>query len=232
MTASREWDAGRPVDLRATLMPLVRGSADPAHRFVADRFWWAAWTPDGAATLAVSARGPVVSATGWGDGAGWLLDRVPQLLGAGDDWSRVDVAAFPELAGVLRAKPGLRLCATGLVLDSLVPAVLEQKVTGLEARRAWRALLHWYGTPAPGPTPVPMRVPPRAQVLRDIPTWDWHRMGVDIKRQHAVRAAAAVARGSSSRPPRRCCPGCTWCPGWGRGRPPRPRSACSATRTR
>jgi len=39
-----------------------------------------------------------------------------------------------------------------------------------------------------------MRVPPAAQVLRDIPTWSWHRMGVDIKRQHTIRAAAAVAR--------------------------------------
>ena len=63
----------------------------------------------------------------------------------------------------------------------------------MEARRAWRTMLQRYGTPAPGPTPVPMRVPPAAQVLRDIPTWSWHRMGVDLKRQHAIRAAAAVA---------------------------------------
>jgi 3-methyladenine DNA glycosylase/8-oxoguanine DNA glycosylase len=193
LSLSREWDAGRAVDLRATLMPLVRGTGDPAHRFVAGRFWWAVHTPAGAATLSLSARGSLVSAAAWGDGAAWLLERVPRLLGADDDWSSVDVAAHRELAQVLRARPGLRLCATGLVLDSLVPAVLEQKVTGMEARRAWRTLLYWYGTPAPGPTPVPMRVPPQPQVLRDVPTWDWHRMGVDIKRQQAVRAAAAVA---------------------------------------
>jgi 3-methyladenine DNA glycosylase/8-oxoguanine DNA glycosylase len=194
LSLSREWDAGRAVDLRATLMPLVRGTGDPAHRFVAGRFWWAVDTPDGAATLSLSARGPVVSAAAWGDGGGWLLERVPQLLGADDDWSSVDVGAHRELAQMLRARPGLRLCATGLVLDSLVPAVLEQKVTGMEARRAWRTLLYWYGAPAPGPTPVPMRVPPQPQVLRDVPTWDWHRMGVDLKRQQAVRSAAAVAR--------------------------------------
>ncbi|HEY2299163.1 MAG TPA: hypothetical protein VGH43_15630 [Jatrophihabitans sp.] len=188
-----EWDAGRPVDLRSTLMPLVRGKGDPAHRFVDGRFWWAAATPDGAATLALSARGSVVTASAWGDGATWLLGRVPQLLGVADDWSAVDVADHPALLRVLRTRPGMRLCATGLVMDSLVPAVLEQKVTGMEARRAWRALLHWYGTPAPGPTPAPMRVQPAAQVLRDIPTWDWHRMGVDIKRQAAMRAAASVA---------------------------------------
>lgn len=189
-----EWDAGRPVDLRATLMPLVRGAGDPAHRFVDGRFWWAVATPDGPATVSLGARGAVVAAAGWGSGAAWVLDRLPTLLGADDDWTGVDVRAHPALARVLRARPGMRLCTTGLVMDSLVPAVLEQKVTGLEARRAWRMMLTRYGEPAPGPTPVPMRVPPPAQVLRDIPTWSWHRMGVDIKRQHTIRAAAAVAR--------------------------------------
>lgn len=192
MTA-QQWDAGRPVDLRATLMPLVRGSADPVHRFVDGRFWWAAATPGGAGTLALAAKGTVVSAQAWGDGAGWLLDRVPALLGAGDDWTGVDVSAYPALTRVLRSRPGMRLCATGLVLDSLVPAVLEQKVTGLEARRAWRVLAQRYGETAPGPTPVPMRVPPSAQVLRDVPTWAWHRMGVDHKRQATIRAVASVA---------------------------------------
>jgi 3-methyladenine DNA glycosylase/8-oxoguanine DNA glycosylase len=171
----------------------VRGKGDPSHRFLDGRFWWAAATPDGEATLALSAHGSVVSANAWGPGADWVLARVPALLGADDDWTGLDVTAYPELVRELRARPGMRLCATGLVMDSLVPAVLEQKVTGMEARRAWRAMLHWYGTPAPGPTPVPMRVAPAAQTLRDIPTWDWHRMGVDIKRQSTIRAAASVA---------------------------------------
>ena len=87
----------------------------------------------------------------------------------------------------------MRLCATGLVMDSLVPTILEQKVTGHEARRAWRTLLHWYGTPAPGPTPAPMRVPPSSARLRQIPSWDWHRMGVDSRRHSAIRAVASVA---------------------------------------
>ncbi len=189
----RVWDAGRPVDLRGTLAPLARGTGDPAHRFLAGRFWWACATPEGDGTLALSARGKLVSAAAWGAGAGWLLERVPALLGAGDDWSAVDVRAYPALHRVLRTSPGLRLCATGLIFDALVPAVLEQKVTGHEARRSWRALLRWYGSPAPGPTPVPMRVPPSAAVLREVTTWDWHRMGVDHKRSSTIRAAASIA---------------------------------------
>lgn len=189
----RVWDAGRPVDLAATLAPLRRGAGDPAHLLdAAGVFWWACGTPQGDGTLAVRAAGGVVSARAWGPGAGWLLDRVPALLGDGDDWSSLDLASQPHLRQVLSRRPGLRLAATGLVLDALVPAVLEQRVTGQEAWRAWRLLLRRFGRPAPGP-PVELRVPPPARVLLDIPSWDWHRLGVDSARQRAVRAAASVA---------------------------------------
>jgi 3-methyladenine DNA glycosylase/8-oxoguanine DNA glycosylase len=189
----RVWDAGRPVDLRATLGPLRRGSADPAHRIGTDgRFWWACITPDGTGTVALQAAGPVVNAQAWGAGAGWLLDRVPTLLGAHDDWSGLDVTSVPVLERVRRARAGLRLPSTGLVLDSLVPAILEQKVTGREAWRSWQQLVRRFGEPAPGPVDR-LCVPPSPQALLDIPTWEWHRIGVDLRRQRTIRAAASVA---------------------------------------
>lgn len=189
----RVWDAGRPVDVGATLGHLRRGTGDPAHLLdAAGVFWWACDTPDGAGTLRLRAAGGVVSARSWGPGAGWLLDRVPALLGAGDDWSSLDLSTQPRLRDVLRRRPGLRLAATGLIMDALVPAVLEQRVTGADARRAWRLLLRRFGTPAPGPVGA-LRVPPCARVLLDIPSWDWHRLGVDPQRQRAIRAAATVA---------------------------------------
>jgi 3-methyladenine DNA glycosylase/8-oxoguanine DNA glycosylase len=192
--AQRRWDAGRPVDLLATLGPLRRGPGDPAHRVNRNgTFWWAGATPVGAATMALAASGSAeVRAEAWGAGADWMLDRVPVLLGAGDDWSEVDTSAHPVLHRLRRMRPGLRLPSTGLVLDALVPAVLEQRVTGGEARRSWRTLLHRFGTAAPGPDPS-LRVPPDARTLLDVPTWDWHRMGVDARRQRAIRAAATVA---------------------------------------
>lgn len=196
MTGSlqRVWDAGRPVDVATTLGPLRHGAGDLARRVDASgTFWWACATPDGDGTLALPpARGGEVTAHAWGPGAGWLLDRVPALLGDGDDWSGLDVAGSPRLADVLRRRPGVRLPATGLVLDSLVPAVLEQRVTGAEARREWRGLCRRFGTPAPGPV-ADLRVPPPSRVLLDIASWDWHRLGVDPRRQRAVRAAASVA---------------------------------------
>lgn len=188
----RIWDAGRPVDVVTTLAPLRRGAGDPAHRVDASRtFWSACATPGGDGTLAVSAIRGVVSARAWGDAAGWLLDAVPGLLGASDDWSELDVSGVPRLHEVLRRSAGMRLPRTGLVLDSLVPAVLEQKVTGTEARRSWRLLCYRFGTPAPGP--VPLRIPPSPGALLDLPSWAWHRLGVDLARQRAIRAAASVA---------------------------------------
>lgn len=190
----REWDATRPVDLRSTLGHLRRGTGDPTHRFdEAGRFWWAAATPEGDGTMAVSAAGTRVTATAWGPGAEWLLHQLPELLGDGDDWSGLDVSSVPTLHEVRRRRPGMRLARTGLVLAELVPAILEQKVTGIEARRAWRYLVHRFGTPAPGPL-AGLRVAPTASVLLQIPTWDWHRAGVDGKRTRAIRAAASVAR--------------------------------------
>jgi 3-methyladenine DNA glycosylase/8-oxoguanine DNA glycosylase len=192
-SAESIWRPGRPVDVLATLGSLCRGTGDPAHQVDPDgTFWWATLTPDGPGTVALRGGRDGVHSTAWGDGAGWLLDGVPELLGAGDDWSGLDVSMHPLLHGTRRRRPGLRLARTRLVFDSLLPAVLEQRVTGVEARRAWRGLLRRFGQAAPGPR-AGLRVPPSPDAVLDVPTWDWHRLGVDITRQRALRAAATVA---------------------------------------
>ncbi len=88
---------------------------------------------------------------------------------------------------------GVRIGRTGRVLEALVPAVLEQKVVGVEARRAWRYLLLRFGAPAPGPAPAGLRVPPPAAVWRRIPSWEWHRAGVEGVRARTIIGAAEVA---------------------------------------
>jgi 3-methyladenine DNA glycosylase/8-oxoguanine DNA glycosylase len=192
-TASTVWRAGRPVDVRNTLWPLLHGRSDRAHRVQDGRFWRAALTPAGPATLALRPAGrDEVQATAWGPGAAWTIESVPDLLGARDRLDGFE-PRHPVLVEVHRRHPGLRIPRTGLVLDSLVPAILEQKVTGTQAHQAWRFLLQKYGTPAPGPAPAGMRVPPPAAALLTVPTWDWHRAGVGIDRQRAIRAAATVA---------------------------------------
>ncbi|MGE3285555.1 MAG: DNA-3-methyladenine glycosylase [Pseudonocardia sp.] len=191
----REWRPPFPLDLAATLVPLRRGRGDPTWRSAADgaAIWRTSTTPDGAATLRLSRRvDGVVVAAAWGPGAPWVLDGLAALLGADDDPSAF-VAHHPLVAEAARRRPGLRFGATRRVWDVLVAAVLEQKVTGVEARRSWRELCHRFGEPAPGPAPDGMRVPPTATQMRAIPDWEWHRAGVDSARRRAILACAAVA---------------------------------------
>ncbi|MER8088411.1 DNA-3-methyladenine glycosylase family protein [Streptomyces sp. NPDC058316] len=197
---TRDWTPPGPLDLRLVLGPLRRGPADPTFRMTRDgAVWRACRTPAGPGTLRVTARGGRIDATAWGPGASWLLDQLPTLLGATDDPD----AFRPRhrlLALTRHSRPGLRLLRTGLVMESLIPSILEQKVTTDEAYRAWRHLVHGHGTPAPGPTDhaaftaLGLHVMPDARTWSLIPSWEWHRAGVDSKRSATILRAVRVAR--------------------------------------
>jgi 3-methyladenine DNA glycosylase/8-oxoguanine DNA glycosylase len=141
---------------------------------------------------AADERATLIRASAWGSGASWLLDALPDLLGARDDPTafRPD---HPRLRDLARRLSGLRISRTGRVLEALVPAVLEQKVVGVEAHRAWKRLLTWYGSPAPGPAPAGMRVVPDAATWLAIPSWGWHRAGVEAVRGRTIASAARAA---------------------------------------
>ena len=193
----REWRAPFGVDVRLTLSVHRHGGGDPAYRIdPAGAVWRTSLTPDGPGTLRLVSRpvadGTLVAGQAWGPGAAWLLDTLPAQLGAHDDLSGFTArhAVVGEL--VLRYQ-GLRIGRTARVFEALVPAVLEQKVVGREAQRAWRFLLGRYGTPAPGPAPAGMRVIPPASTWSRIPSWDWHRAGVEGVRARTIITAAEVA---------------------------------------
>ncbi len=193
----RDWRPGRPVHLRATLGPFLRGPKAPTARLdAAGAFWLAARTPDGAGTLRIALDVPAatVAAAAWGPGAPWLLDRVPRLLGDADDVADFDPGPYPLVVqGWRRYGDGWRVPASGLVLDVLIHAVIEQKVTGLEAARVWGWLLRQHGDPAPGPAPEGMYVLPSPAAVRLIPSWEWHRAGFDGARLHTVLRCFEVA---------------------------------------
>jgi 3-methyladenine DNA glycosylase/8-oxoguanine DNA glycosylase len=182
-----------PLDLLQTLAPLSRGTMDPSNRWEGPALWRTVNTTMGAATLHLVDRGGEIHATAWGPGAEIAIAGVPELCGQGDDWSELDLSPHPFLAEVLRLSPGLRLLRTNSVLEALIAAILEQKVTGIEARRAWRYLLTKYGTKPPGPAPQGMRVIPSAEVWRRIPSWEWHRAGVGPQRSETAVRVASVA---------------------------------------
>ncbi len=188
------WRPRVPVDVRRTLAPLSRGRADPTHRLEPDgALWRTTVTAEGPATCRLTQRGlHEVTCQAWGPGAERVVAGLADLLG-GRDRAEGFVPGHPLLEQTHLRHPGLRVPRTGQVLEALVPAVLEQKVTGKEARASFRHLVLQHGTPAPGPAPAGMRVPPDAAGWRRVPSWDWHRAGVDGKRSRTVCEAATLA---------------------------------------
>lgn len=182
-----------PVDLLATVGALRRGPRDPATVIDGPVIWRALRTPDGAATLALRSAGGEIHVTAWGAGAEFALDRAPHLCGFDDDDSGFDASQHPLIAQAARRNPGLRLARTDEVFDALACAIIEQKVTGLQAFGAWRALVSKFGDAAPGPTPRPMHAPPTPETWRRIPSWDYHRAGVEPPQSKTIVRAAERA---------------------------------------
>ncbi|MCX4762597.1 DNA-3-methyladenine glycosylase 2 family protein [Streptomyces sp. NBC_01275] len=190
----RMWTPEGALDLGLVLGPLRRGPADPTFRAMPDgSVWRASLTPEGPGTLRVSQVSAAVRGEAWGPGARWLLEQLPEMLGASDD-PEAFVPRHRVVAMARHRRPGLRLTRTGLVLESLIPSILEQKVTTDEAYRAWRLLVRKFGEPAPGPAAGGrLWVMPAPRTWALIPSWEWHRAGVDDKRASTVLRAVRVA---------------------------------------
>ena len=76
---------------------------------------------------------------------------MPALVGAGD--APFDLPVPDEVvARALAAAPGLRIGRCDTLLHQIVPTVLAQRVTSIEAARAWWLLCRRLSVPAPGPT--------------------------------------------------------------------------------
>lgn len=189
-----DWRAPHETDVVQSLGSLRRGPGDPAFALGPDgSVWRTTLTDAGAATLRVRQLGrDLVRVEAWGPGAEAAVALAPSMLGERDDTSAF-APDLPLLADAHRRNPGLRVPRTARVMEALVPAILEQKVISLQAHASWRRLLARFGSTAPGPTPRPMRVVPSASGWRAIPSWEWHRAGVDPRRAATVQRVAAYA---------------------------------------
>jgi 3-methyladenine DNA glycosylase/8-oxoguanine DNA glycosylase len=126
----------------------------------------------------------------WGPGADRALDGAPGLAGV-DDGHDAFAPGHPLLADLARRMPGLRIGRSGAVLDALIPAILEQKVTGTEARRAYRGIIARWGEPAPGPFGLRLLPPP--EVLARLPYEAFHPIGLERRRADLLRTVALRA---------------------------------------
>jgi 3-methyladenine DNA glycosylase/8-oxoguanine DNA glycosylase len=182
-------------NLRQLLGPLRRG-VDPTLSLQPSEAWWATRTPDGPASVHVTLQPGEggVRVAAWGAGADRVVAGAADLVGATDDPSGF-APSHPVLRELHRRHAGLRLTRTRAVFEAFVPAVLEQKVTGAEARRSFRELVQRFGEPAPDAPGRPpwLRLPVAPTVLARLPSWEWHRAGVDAKRARTIGYAARSA---------------------------------------
>lgn len=197
--AETDWAPGRPIPLRSILGPLRRGAGDPTWRIHEGAIWRGSMTPDGPVTLRIWREpGPDGSdralLQAWGPGASWGAESLPAALGLHDDPRTFEVH-HEQLRDAALAAQHWRLGRTGLVMEALVPAIIEQRVTGKQAFSAYRTLVYRFGTVAPGPgVELDLRCPPDAPGWRAIPSWHWLRAGVDAQRADTIMRVAQVAR--------------------------------------
>jgi 3-methyladenine DNA glycosylase/8-oxoguanine DNA glycosylase len=189
-----DWRAPHETHVVQTIGVLRRGPGDPTFALAADgAVWRTTLTGEGPATMRVIQRAPdLVRIEAWGSGAAAAIAAAPSMLGERDDTTgfRTGVDVLDDAH---RRNQGLRVPRTARVMESLVPAILEQKVITLQAHASWRRLVLRFGSSAPGPVPRPMRVVPSASGWRAIPVWEWHRAGVDPKRAATIQRVAAYA---------------------------------------
>lgn len=177
---------------------LWRGGADPTVRRSGGHWWRTSRTPAGGVLVHLVDIGADVRVEAWGPGADWALDQAPRLLGCHDE------ADFhpehPVLRRLVHRFPRIRVGATDLVCQSLLPTIVEQKVTAAEAFASINGLTRRLGDPAPGPDfgvghPAQrMRLPLSAEQWARIPSWDFLRAGVEQKRSSALVGAARRGR--------------------------------------
>lgn len=176
------------LDLRLTLGPIGQGAWLRIEPMDA---WRATLTPDGPATLHVAVRGDAVEVRAWGPGAAWAVAQSRALCGEEDDAGGFEPDS-PLIKRLQRHALGLRITKTKAVFEALVPAVLGQKVSGVEAHRAYQMLVRELGTPAPAHPH--MIVPPGPAVLAATPYWTFHRFGVERRRADTIIRAARSAK--------------------------------------
>ena len=185
----------RPVHFGHTLGWLQRGPFDPTLRVTPEGVWRASSTPRGPATLRLQAQGKTVKATAWGPGAEHALAQAPVLVGA----AVVVCGLFDAdaIVGPLKRRfRGLRMGGTGDVADALMGAILEQRVTVVEAHRAYVGIVRAFGEDAPVPLEAPrLRVAPTAERLAELRYFDLHQFGVERQRAATlIRAMQVLGR--------------------------------------
>lgn len=187
MSSSRSVEVSGRLDLRATLGPVTF----PWGRWTADGWLRPLRSPVGPATLRVRRDASGVHGEAWGPGAEWILDRLDDWIGLGDD-PELFQPEHPQVADLHRRSLGVRFARTSLVFEAAMVAVLAQKVTGKEAAAGLRGMMRRFSEPAPGPFDG-LWLSPDPEQIAAVPYHAFHDLGVERRRADTLRGLAARA---------------------------------------
>jgi 3-methyladenine DNA glycosylase/8-oxoguanine DNA glycosylase len=192
--ANRTLNCPHALDVGLTFGPLIRGRHDPSGRIAGNDWLHAMHSPAGPVTLSLRANraDASVEVKAWGPGRQWVIEHAADIAGVNDRPS--DFAPLsPLVAALHRRLPGLRIVRLGAVYDLAVATTIEQRVTTIEARRSWHALVRRHGAPAPGGHGL--FLPPSQPVLAALADWEWRRLGIEERRSSTMRRIARDAPG-------------------------------------
>ena len=162
------------------------GKHDPRARLTTDQYAFSSNLPSGTATALIKVQGEALKVEIWGDGRDELDLALPELLGTNQALIAEEAHQLPKPLLELRAQGLRRTNRAHLPLtETLVPIVLQQLVTWREAAASWRALLHRYGSAAPGP--LKLQTPPSAETLANLSLPEYRGLGIAVKRARTIQ---------------------------------------------
>ncbi len=147
--------------------------------------WRAEDLPSGRATLRIRRLGHVAEVDGWGPGLAESMEKVPGLLGALDDPTRL-VPVDPVVARWVKENPHSRLTRTGTIWEHLLPTISGQKVPGPNAKAGWQGILRRWGRRPEGPAPDDLVLPPDPDVIAGLSYAEFHRFDIERKRAEVI----------------------------------------------
>ncbi len=182
---SRRFAVDGPFDLALTLRQLNEGS-----KRTPEGMWWATQTPIGPGAVLLRVDGDDIEAEAWGEGAEWMLEKAPSVVGCNDDPTTLP-RVNDLVTDLSRRTPGLRMPRSERVMEALFITVLGQKIQATMAHKSARSFRYKFGQPAPGPCPIQL-LPPTADIASMHYT-DFHQLGVERKRADIIIRCAKRA---------------------------------------
>lgn len=183
----------RGIDPALVLAPLAMMPSDPTMHVGPHGAIRATYTPEGPGVIRMTWGQEVghLTVEASGNGAAWLVDQAPRLVGTHDDVG--DFTPSDRVIQRLWARfKGDRVGATGTVWHDLAWTITQQRVHRSDAARQWRRLVRAYGDVCEGRDDL--YTPPDPERLARAAPWSLRAFDIDERRATALIAAARVAK--------------------------------------